>query len=113
MKKQCTVAGDTRARPPKVDGIALARDKKMEVPTVGPGRQTLELRNAAKKPRGFDLMTFEPGNGPRDPDRCAEGGEKGKPPAKLLGGDAIDSPWHSGVPDREPRTRQDLLLLRR
>ncbi len=49
------------------------------------GRQTLELRNAAKKPRGFDLVTFQPGKGPRDLDRCAEGGEKGKPPAKLLG----------------------------
>jgi hypothetical protein len=66
MKKQFTVAGDTGARPPKVDGIVLARDKKMEVPTVGPGRQTLELRNAAKKPRGFDLVTFEPGKRPRE-----------------------------------------------
>jgi hypothetical protein len=85
MKKQFTVAGDTGARPPRADGIVRARDKSMEVPTVGPGRRTLELRNAAKEPREFDLVTFEPGRGPRDLDRWAEDGGKGRAPAKLLG----------------------------
>jgi uncharacterized cupredoxin-like copper-binding protein len=85
MKRQFTVAGDTGAAEPKADGLVVASDKRMEVPVVRAGRQTLELRNAAQRPRGFELVSFEPGKTPRDLERWGEGGFKGKPPATLLG----------------------------
>lgn len=85
MKKQFTVAGNSGAASPKADGVVVASDKKMEVPTVSAGRQTLELRNAAKEPREFNLLTLEPGKTRRDAGRWFNGGFKGKPPLKLLG----------------------------
>ncbi len=85
MKKQFTVAGDTGAESPKADGVVTASDKRMAVPTISAGRQTLELRNAAEEPREFNLLTLDPGKTRRDAGRWFNRGFKGEPPLKLLG----------------------------
>ncbi|MGH2838720.1 MAG: hypothetical protein ACRDJY_10305 [Thermoleophilaceae bacterium] len=85
MKTQFTVAGDSGAASPDADGVVVAGDKKMEVPTVSAGRQTLELRNAAVEPREFNLLTLDPGKTRRDAGRWFNGGFKGEPPLKFLG----------------------------
>lgn len=85
MKKQFTVVGNSGAQAPKTEGVVVASDKKMQVPTVSAGRRTLELRNAAKEPREFNLLSIDPGKSRSDLGRWFNGGFKGEPPARILG----------------------------
>jgi hypothetical protein len=50
------------------------------------GRQTIELRNAAHKDRGFVLIGLEPGQTPKDADAWFEGGGVGPAPGTFPGG---------------------------
>jgi uncharacterized cupredoxin-like copper-binding protein len=85
MKKQFTVVGESGRALPRADGVIVARDDRYELPKVGAGRQTLELRNAASRRREFELMTFKPGKGPGDLQKWFERGYEGELPATLLG----------------------------
>jgi uncharacterized cupredoxin-like copper-binding protein len=85
MKKQFTVVGESGRPLPRADGVIVARDDRYELPKVGAGRQTLELRNAASRRREFELMTFKPGKGPGDLQKWFERGYEGELPATLLG----------------------------
>jgi hypothetical protein len=85
MEKQFTASGDSGASLPEADGVITAENDRMDVPAVEAGEQTLELRNAASKPREFNLLAFEPGKGPADARKWFQGGFEGKPPLRLLG----------------------------
>ncbi len=49
------------------------------MPVLHAGRQTIELRNAARQDRGFVLMGLKPGKAPKDADAWFESGGRGPP----------------------------------
>ena len=92
MKKVFEVEGDADAAPPEVAGVIEAGEKDFKVPAIKAGEQTLELRNAASKPREFQLAGLRPGNSLKDAGRFFAPLERGKgfkvpdnPPLELLG----------------------------
>lgn len=92
MKKLFEVAGDSGAELPRTDGVIAAGEKAFKIPTIEAGRQTLELRNGASKPREFQLAALKPGKSERDAQKFFAPLEKGRgfrvrgePPLELLG----------------------------
>jgi hypothetical protein len=92
MKRLFKVAGDSGAKPPPPDGVIVAGEKAFRMPKLKAGRQTLELRNGASKPREFNLAGLRPGKTEGDAQRCFAPLEKGRgfrvrgePPLELLG----------------------------
>jgi len=92
MKKVFQVEGDADAEPPDVDGVIEAGEKAFKVPPIEAGERTLELRNAASKPREFQLAGLRPGSSLQDGAKFFAPLEKGKgfkvpdnPPLELLG----------------------------
>jgi hypothetical protein len=61
MKKLFNVAGDSGAKPPSTDGVIVAGEKAFKLPAIKAGRQTLEPRNEASKPREFNPARRDPG----------------------------------------------------
>lgn len=92
MKKFFEVEGDAHGEMPEVAGVVVAGDKSFKVPKIEPGRQTLELRNGASKPREFFLIGLRPGTTDRDAMKFFAPLEQGhgfqvppEPPVELLG----------------------------
>lgn len=80
------VAGDTKQAPPKPDAVIVAGDKGFKVPTLSAGRQTIELRNAAREEREFQLGSPEPGKKRPDIERWFDEGMRGPAPIVFPGG---------------------------
>lgn len=92
MKRLFKVAGDSGAKSPPTDGVIVAGEKAFSMPTIKAGRQTLELRNGASKPREFNLIGLRPGKTEGDAQKFFAPLEKGRgfrvrgePPLDLLG----------------------------
>jgi len=87
MFKGFTVTGDSGAKPPKVDGAITANDSGFTVGFLQPGEQTIELRNDAKTPFGFNLFEQKPGHSLTELRAFFKSGDLSKQaPALLLGG---------------------------
>jgi hypothetical protein len=87
MIKAFDVVGTSGAELPKADATVTARDKAMEVPELQAGKQTLELKNGASRPREFELLSLKPGKTTEDVQAFME---RGRPdlkaaPASFLG----------------------------
>jgi hypothetical protein len=78
MKKLFSVVGDSRAKLPSTDGVIIAGEKAFTLPTIKAGRQTLELRNSASKPREFNLVGLRPGKTDDDAQKFFAPLEKGR-----------------------------------
>jgi len=78
MKRLFKVAGDSGAQPPPVNGVIVAGEKAFRMPNIRAGRQTLELRNGASKPREFQLFALRPGKSERDAQKFFAPLEKGR-----------------------------------
>jgi hypothetical protein len=88
MIKPFAVTGTSTADLPKPDATVTAREKTMEVPALGTGEQTLELRNSASKPREFELLSLKPGKTLKDVEAMFQGDRPPSPkdaPATFLG----------------------------
>jgi hypothetical protein len=86
MIRSFTIAGDSGKDLPKPDAVIVAHDKRFEIPILHPGRQTIEMRNAAQGDRGFVLMALEPGKTPKDADAWFETDGTGPAPVTFPGG---------------------------
>ena len=80
------VAGDSEQAPPKPDAVIVAGDKSFEVPRLNAGRQTIELRNAAREEREFQLGSPEPGKKVADIERWFSDGMRDPAPIIFPGG---------------------------
>jgi hypothetical protein len=85
MLKGFEVSGDSGNDVPDTDGSITATDTKFEVSALSAGDQTIELKNAASKPREFNLFELKPGKAVSDLRAWYANGQKGEPPATLLG----------------------------
>jgi hypothetical protein len=85
MKHQFTVKGDSGEEPPEADGVITAGEDSFGVPEVAAGSQTLELRNEASEPRGFDLASPNPGKTRADAAAWFRSGFSSPAPLQLLG----------------------------
>jgi hypothetical protein len=86
MIKFFEVSGDSGAALPEADATVVATDEGFEVPEIGSGEQTLELRNDGQEPHEFLLFSLEPGKKERDIDRWFGSSLKGDAPAIFPGG---------------------------
>jgi hypothetical protein len=86
MIKFFEVSGDSGAALPEAEALIVATDEGFEVPEIGAGEQTLELRNDGQDPHEFLLFSLEPGKKERDIDGWFNSGLKGDPPAIFPGG---------------------------
>jgi hypothetical protein len=86
MIKFFEVSGESEAALPHPDATVVATDEGFEVPEIGAGEQTLELRNDGQEPHEFLLFSLEPGKKERDIDRWFGSGLKGDAPAVFPGG---------------------------
>jgi hypothetical protein len=86
MIKFFEVTGESGAALPEPDATVVATDEGFDVPEVGAGEQTLELRNDGEEPHEFLLFSLEPGKKERDIDLWFGSGLKGDPPAIFPGG---------------------------
>jgi hypothetical protein len=86
MIRSFTIEGDTGKDLPRPDGVIIARAARFDVPVLHAGRQTIELRNAARADRGFLLMGLKPGKTPKDADAWFEAGGSGPAPVTFPGG---------------------------
>ena len=90
-RKVFTITGDSGAQLPKVDAVITATKKRLVIPRLHAGVQTIELRNRAGAGRGFILSTLNPGKTKADVDRWVKSiettGKQSKEPApmRLLG----------------------------
>jgi len=64
MIRSFKIEGDSGKDLPKPDAVIIARTARFDVPVLHAGRQTIELRNAAREDRGFVLMGLKPGKTP-------------------------------------------------
>jgi hypothetical protein len=86
MIRTFTIKGDSGYELPQADAVIVAHDKRFEIPILHPGRQTIELRNAAGEEREFQLMGLKPGKTRRDVDAWFEAGGTGPAPVTFPGG---------------------------
>jgi hypothetical protein len=86
MLKAFDLAGDSGDKLPEPDAIITANKNGYDIPELGSGEQTIELRNADDKEREFFLIQLKPGKTLEDLGRFFEQGEgKGAPPAQFHG----------------------------
>jgi hypothetical protein len=85
MVRAFDVVGRSEAELPEPDAVIEATDARFEIPALEPGRQTIELRNSARKPREFYLLAPRPGTTLAAIERWGEGGFRGQPLATFLG----------------------------
>jgi hypothetical protein len=87
MIKPFEIAGTSDAKLPKPAATVTAGEKAMEVPPLKAGQQTLELKNAASKPREFTLVSVKPGKTVKDVEAmfAGEPPTPSKAPATFLG----------------------------
>jgi hypothetical protein len=85
MARGFEVEGDAGAELPETDAVVTATDQGYELPELEAGRQTIELRNAAKRDREFYLLAPEPGVTLKEIEAWGESGFKGAPLATFLG----------------------------
>ena len=86
MIRSFKIEGDSGKDLPKPDAVIIARTARFDVPVLHAGRQTIELRNAAREDRGFVLMGLKPGKTPKDVDAWFEAGGSGPAPVTFPGG---------------------------
>jgi len=80
------IAGDSGNGLPKADAVVVMREKRVELPELKVGRQTIEFRNSTKKQRELFLIGLEPGKTFKEVERWGQGGFRGPAPAIFLGG---------------------------
>lgn len=80
------VVGDSKRAAPEPDALIVAGEKAFEVPKLRAGRQTIELRNAAREEREFQLGSPEPGKKLPDIERWFNQGMHGPAPIVFPGG---------------------------
>jgi uncharacterized cupredoxin-like copper-binding protein len=85
MKREFTVEGDSGDDLPTADGVITAGEDSFDVPEITAGTRTLELRNAASKPREFNVISLNPGKSRGDAEAWFRNGFSGVAPVQLLG----------------------------
>ena len=85
MVRTFEVASGGSGELPEPDAVITATDDGFDIPELNPGRQTIELRNAAAVPREFYLYSPNPGVTLAEVERWGEGGFEGEPLAVFLG----------------------------
>jgi hypothetical protein len=98
MIKAFDVVGTSGAKLPEPDATVTARDRAMEVPHLQAGKQTLELKNGASRPREFELLSLKPGKSTEDVQAFMERGRPDDPSRKI------------GVPPGAPQGGREVRL---
>jgi hypothetical protein len=109
------VEGESGAEPPETDGSITATGKAFEVSELSGGPQTIELRNGAERPTGFQLFGLEPGQDPKDVEPALQkwfrSGFEGEAPATLYGTVQFVPPGESYYLDIDLESGQTYLII--
>ena len=95
MSKLFKAVGTVEGEAPDADGAIVATDEAFEMPSIGGGEQTLELKNTGSAPHEFTIVAFDEGKTMDDVGGWFATGMQGDAPADFVGGMQTVQPGES------------------